>query len=173
MSATNTHKIDAARVELLLSELRLPGVKGPTGRGSPNNPTRKAGRRRGSSRRSPSTRWPTAVDAAIERHLAEAPSAGWQNARRVDFEATPMISKAQIMALAAGDAWLDKGENILLFGPPGGGKSHLSAALGLALDRERLARPLPPHHRSRPAFAGRTPELDLERTSPSSTALIC
>jgi len=37
------------------------------------------------------------------------------------------------MALASGDAWLGKGANILLFGPPGGGKSHLSAALGLAL----------------------------------------
>jgi DNA replication protein DnaC len=44
-----------------------------------------------------------------------------------------MVSKAQVMALAAGDAWLEKGANILLFGPPGGGKSHLSAALGLAL----------------------------------------
>ena len=37
------------------------------------------------------------------------------------------------MALASGDAWLGKGANILLFGPPGGGKSHLAAALGLAL----------------------------------------
>ena len=44
-----------------------------------------------------------------------------------------MVSKAQVIALAAGDAWLEKGANILLFGPPGGGKSHLSAALGLAL----------------------------------------
>jgi DNA replication protein DnaC len=44
-----------------------------------------------------------------------------------------MVSKAQVMALASGDAWLEKGANILLFGPPGGGKSHLSAALGLAL----------------------------------------
>src|ERR1700680_3585717 len=44
-----------------------------------------------------------------------------------------MVSKAQGMVLACGDAWLEKGANILLFGPPGGGKSHLSAALGLAL----------------------------------------
>ena len=44
-----------------------------------------------------------------------------------------MVSKAQVMALAAGDAWLNKGAKILLFGPPGGGKTHLSAALGLAL----------------------------------------
>jgi DNA replication protein DnaC len=44
-----------------------------------------------------------------------------------------MVSKAEVIALAAGNAWLAKGANILLFGPPGGGKSHLSAALGLAL----------------------------------------
>ena len=37
------------------------------------------------------------------------------------------------MALAAGDAWLDKGANLILFGPPGTGKSHLAAALGFAL----------------------------------------
>jgi DNA replication protein DnaC len=42
-----------------------------------------------------------------------------------------MVSKAQVQALAAGDAWLEKGAN-LLFGPPGGGKSHLAAALGMA-----------------------------------------
>ena len=37
------------------------------------------------------------------------------------------------MALTAGDSWLEKGANLLLFGPPGGGKSHLAAAIGLAL----------------------------------------
>ena len=35
--------------------------------------------------------------------------------------------------IAAGDSWLAKGANILMFGPPGGGKSHLAAAVGLAL----------------------------------------
>ena len=44
-----------------------------------------------------------------------------------------MISKAQVSALAAGDGWLGNGANLLLFGPPGGGKSHLAAAIGLAL----------------------------------------
>src|SRR5207244_688272 len=39
----------------------------------------------------------------------------------------------QVMALTAGDSWLEKGANLLLFGPPGGGKSHLAAAIGLAL----------------------------------------
>jgi IstB-like ATP binding protein len=44
-----------------------------------------------------------------------------------------MVSKAQVMALTAGDSWLEKGANLLLFGPPGGGKGHLAAAIGLAL----------------------------------------
>ncbi|ARM14951.1 IS21 family insertion sequence transposase IstB-like ATP-binding domain-containing protein (plasmid) [Rhizobium phaseoli Brasil 5] len=44
-----------------------------------------------------------------------------------------MVSKAQVMAIAAGDSWVAKGANILMFGPPGGGKSHLAAALDLAL----------------------------------------
>jgi DNA replication protein DnaC len=44
-----------------------------------------------------------------------------------------MISRAQVMTITAGDAWLEKGANLLLFGPPGGGKSHLASAIGLAL----------------------------------------
>ena len=44
-----------------------------------------------------------------------------------------MISKAQVNALAAGDAWIDQGANCLIFGPPGPGKSHLASAIGLAL----------------------------------------
>jgi MoxR-like ATPase len=56
-----------------------------------------------------------------------------------------VISKAQVMALAAGDAWLNNGANLLLFGPPGGGKSHLAAALGLALDLDTLGRCLAPN----------------------------
>ena len=132
MSATNSPKIDAARVELLLSELRLPGVKSTWAR---------------FAEQSDREGWPAARFLAalaehevadrslrrIERHLAEARLPAGKTLAEFDFEATPMISKAQIMALAAGDAWLDKGANILLFGPPGGGKSHLSAALGLAL----------------------------------------
>jgi hypothetical protein len=29
-----------------------------------------------------------------------------------------MLSKAHVMALASGDAWLDKGATVLIFGPP-------------------------------------------------------
>jgi DNA replication protein DnaC len=69
----------------------------------------------------------------IERHLAEARLPPGKTLDTFDFDAVPMISKAQVMAVAAGDAWLAKGANLLLFGPPGGGKSHLASAIGLAL----------------------------------------
>ena len=130
MSTTNT--LDAARVELLLSELRLPGVKQMWA---------------ALAEQSDKEGWPAARFLAalaehemadrgrrrIERHLTEARLPTSKTLSTFDFDSVPMVSKAQVMALASGDAWLAKGANILLFGPPGGGKSHLSAALGLAL----------------------------------------
>jgi DNA replication protein DnaC len=129
---TTTNTIEAARVELLLSELRLPGFKLTWAK---------------LAEQSDKNGWPAARFLAalaehevadrsrrrIERHLTEARLPAGKTLATFDFENVPMISKAQVTALAAGDAWLDKGANILIFGPPGGGKSHLSAALGLAL----------------------------------------
>jgi len=131
-TTTNNNAIDAARVELLLSELRLPSMKL---------------RWATLAEQSDKEGWPAARFLAtliehevadrsrrrMERHLAEARLPAGKTLATFDFEAVPMVSKAQVMALASGDAWLKKGANILLFGPPGGGKSHLSAALGLAL----------------------------------------
>lgn len=129
---STVNSIDAARVELLLSELRLPGIKTiwaklaaqsdkegwPAARflaALAEHETADRGRRR------------------IERHLAEARLPAGKTLAAFDFDSVPMISKAQVMALASGDVWLKTGANVLLFGPPGGGKSHLAAALGLAL----------------------------------------
>jgi DNA replication protein DnaC len=69
----------------------------------------------------------------IERHLAEARLLPGKTLESVDFDTVPMISKAHVAALCAGDSWLGKGANLILIGPPGGGKSHLSSAIGLAL----------------------------------------
>jgi DNA replication protein DnaC len=127
-----TDPVDAARVALLLAELRLSAVRlvwadlaaqadkegWPAARflaALAEHEVAERGRRR------------------IERHLAEARLPPGKTLDTFDFEAVPVVSKAQVMALAAGDAWLDSGANLILFGPPGTGKSHLAAALGFAL----------------------------------------
>jgi DNA replication protein DnaC len=69
----------------------------------------------------------------IERHLAEARLPIGKTLATFDIKIVPMVSKAHVMALAAGDTWLENGTNVLLFGPPGAGKSHLAAAIGRAL----------------------------------------
>jgi DNA replication protein DnaC len=132
MTRSSSTTVDAARVELLLTDLRLPGVKAIWPK---------------LAAQSDKEGWPAARFLAalaeheaadrgrrrIERHLAEARLPAGKTLSSFEFESVPMVSKAQVMALAAGDVWLNNGANLLLFGPPGGGKSHLSAALGLAL----------------------------------------
>jgi DNA replication protein DnaC len=69
----------------------------------------------------------------IERHLAEARLPPDKTLDGFDFAHVPMLSRARVAALASGDTWLEKGTNLLLFGPPGSGKTHISAALGRTL----------------------------------------
>jgi DNA replication protein DnaC len=69
----------------------------------------------------------------IERHLGEGKLLPGKTLENFDFAAVPMVSKAQVSALCAGDGWLEKGANLLMFGGPGGGKSHLASAIGLSL----------------------------------------
>jgi len=130
MSATDP--IDAARLSLLLGDLRLPAIRTVWPR---------------FAERADTEGWPAARLLAalaeheiaerarrrIERHLAEARLPPGKTLDSFDFDAVPMVSKARVMALVAGDSWLDKGANLLVFGPPGGGKSHLAAAIGLGL----------------------------------------
>jgi DNA replication protein DnaC len=151
-----TNPVDAARIELLLSDLRLPAMKLMWAK---------------FAEQSDKEGWPAARFLAalaeneiadrgrrrIERHLAEARLPVGKTLANFDFEAVPMVSKAQVMALTAGDSWLENGANLLLFGPPGGGKSHLAAAIGPCARRERMARVVHAHHRSRPTPADRAP----------------
>jgi DNA replication protein DnaC len=120
--------IATARVELLLAELRLPAVKQVWV---------------SLAAQADKEDWPAARFLAalaehemaersrrrIERHLAEARLPPGKTLDTFDFEAVPVVSKAQVMALAAvglqptgltrGDAWLNQAANLLVFGPPG------------------------------------------------------
>jgi DNA replication protein DnaC len=130
--STTAVTVDTARLPLALAELRLPSIA----RLWPEFTARAD--REG---------WPAARLLAtlaelelaerarrrIERHLAEAHLPSGKTLDNFDFAAVPMLSKAHLLALAAGDGWLEKGANLLLFGPPGSGKSHCGAALGQAL----------------------------------------
>jgi DNA replication protein DnaC len=128
----NTDAIDAGRLTLALNDLRLPTIKNIW----PDF-----------AERADKEGWPAArflaslaehemaerANRRIRRNVEEARLPVGKTLDSFDFDAVPMVSKAQIMALAAGDSWLDQGANLMFFGPPGGGKSHLGAALGLAL----------------------------------------
>jgi DNA replication protein DnaC len=132
MTGEGPIRVDTARLPLLLAELRLPSIA----RLWPQF-TERADREG----------WPAArllavlaelelaerLRRRIERHLAEAHLPPGKTFDSFDFSAVPMLSKAHLHALATGDGWLDQGANLLLFGPPGCGKSHAAAALGHAL----------------------------------------
>jgi DNA replication protein DnaC len=125
-------EIDTTRLPLLMRELRLPAM---------------ARLWREFAERADKEGWPAArflsalaeLEVAergrrrVERHLTEAHLLPGKTLDSFDFSVVPMLSKARVMALASGDAWLRNGNNLLCFGPPGTGKSHLCAALGRAL----------------------------------------
>jgi DNA replication protein DnaC len=125
-------EVDTTRLPLLLHDLRLPAIA----RLWPEF-----------AERADKEGWPAArflsalaeLEVAergrrrTERNLAEARLLPGKTLDNFDFSAVPMLSKARVMALAAGDTWLDKATNLLLFGPPGTGKSHCASAIGGAL----------------------------------------
>lgn len=128
----STDTVDEARLSLLLNELRLPTIKHLWPQFA----------ERADQEGWPAARFLMAIAEhelaerdrrRIERHLDEAKLLPGKTLDNFEFQAVPMISRAQVNALCAGDNWLEKGNNLLLIGPPGGGKSHLSSAIGLAL----------------------------------------
>jgi DNA replication protein DnaC len=129
---SDTNKADAERLMLMLSELRLPATRAIWS---------------SFAERADTEGWPAVhllcalfeheiaerEQRRLARYLHEAHLIPGKSFENFDFSAVPMISKAQFGALAEGDGWIGNGDNVLLFGPPGGGKSHLASALGLAL----------------------------------------
>ena len=116
--ATTTGACTSARLGIMLTDLRLPSIKRLAADLCAQSDTEG---------------WPAhrLLEALLEHEINE------REARRIDrhrnesnlspdkrlsgfeFSAVPSVSKAQVMALAEGTEWLDRGANVLLFGPPG------------------------------------------------------
>ena len=69
----------------------------------------------------------------IGRHLEQSRLPAGKSFESFDLSAVPMLRRAHLEALASGDSWLASGQNVLMFGPPGAGKTHLAAGLGRRL----------------------------------------
>jgi DNA replication protein DnaC len=122
----------AARLPLILTELRLPTIKRLWA---------------GLADQSNKEGWPAErfLAAVMEHELAERETRRLERHRlefqllpgkllsSFDFTTVPTVSKAHVTALVEGDGWLKQGSNLLLFGPPGVGKSHLVCAIGNGL----------------------------------------
>lgn len=128
----STSSFDPASIALMLTELRLPTIARLWAE---------------FAQRSDKEGWPAArflggllehelaerAKRRIERHRAESQLDPTKTLASFEFAEVPMLSKAHVMALASADSWIDKGATILIFGPPGVGKSHLGCGIGHAL----------------------------------------
>ena len=153
LTATDPNKVDAIKLSLMLADLRLPTI----------NQLWKSFAKRADGEGWTAARFLAALAEhelaerdrrRIERHLREARLLPGKSLASFDFKAVPMLAKAQVMALAAGDGWLNQGANCLVFGPPGAGKKPSCLRHRPRPRRERLSRALHPHHRSGAAPAG-------------------
>lgn len=151
-----TQGIDVTKLTLMLNELRLPTIKQlwPT-----------------FAERSDKEGWPAARFLSaiteheiaergrrrMERHLAEAKLLPGKTLDTFDFDAVPMISKAQVMAICAGDSWLEKWRKSDPVRPARRRKIASVVGHRARADRKGLAGAVRPHLRPRPETTGRAP----------------
>ena len=69
----------------------------------------------------------------IHRYLKDAKLPAGKTLATFDFKCAKSVNTAHIQALAENTSWVEKAENLIIFGPSGVGKSHIAAAIGHAL----------------------------------------
>ncbi len=75
-------------------------------------------------------------DRAVSRRLKEAHFPDTKTVDQIDWKALKGVSRPKILELASGE-YLDKGEDIVIAGPIGTGKTHLAVALGIEAAKRR------------------------------------
>ncbi len=69
----------------------------------------------------------------IERYIKESAIPPGKTLNTFDFTMSPSVNPAQITGLANNIDWVNKANNLVIFGPSGVGKTHLAAAIGCRL----------------------------------------
>ncbi|UJB72539.1 ATP-binding protein (plasmid) [Acaryochloris sp. 'Moss Beach'] len=69
----------------------------------------------------------------ISRALTEAQLPYGKSWTNFEFDHIPSLNPAAIMEFSQTTHWLESGSNILIFGPSGTGKTHVSSALGTSI----------------------------------------
>ena len=72
-------------------------------------------------------------DKRLQRYLKESSLPSAKQLGHFDFTAIEGVSKVQITQLIDSPAWVKTGDNLLLFGASGIGKTHLASAIGYGL----------------------------------------
>ncbi len=76
------------------------------------------------------------TESAVKQRIAEARFPEIKTLDVFDFEASEGIDPAKVAELARGE-WIARGDNLVLAGPIGTGKTHLAIALGIEAARKR------------------------------------
>jgi len=120
---------DGATLPLLLKELRLPTIA---------NTWESTSRKASEQGWSPAKFLSVLCDyelcdrhkRRLARHMHQSQLPRSKSLETFDFSLTPSLNKSQIMAFGSGDVWIERGMNLMIFGPSGVGKTHLAAGIG-------------------------------------------
>jgi DNA replication protein DnaC len=69
----------------------------------------------------------------LQRYRKESHLPAAKTLTQFDFGACPQANSTQLAHLAHNADWVERADNLLLFGPSGVGKTHLAAAIGHGL----------------------------------------
>src|SRR5271155_1009657 len=110
----------------------------------------------------------------IQRHRDQSETPVGKTFASFDFSAAPELSKPHLLALGAGGDWIKNGDNLLVFGESGTGKSHALAAICHALiDAGKRVLFTAAKRAPRPLLGQRPREVRQIRTHRARRHLVC